>query len=197
MAIRKDILEKHKQLPVLQRYELIDRINLLDNIRDQALVAFLYLSACRVSEVCQYYTKENDKRILKGYSIQKKQLEIEDGVLKIFNVRTLKRRRTMFKTIPIIICKERKLYSILKTYLDTLGPEDYLFPITRQRAYQILGKVELFNHYLRHLRLTHLVTDYNFSSMELKQFVNWGNSKSADSYIHLNVDNLINKMQRG
>lgn len=217
MGIRDKLKSQDEGLPILERYEILERIDKLELDRDKAMVAFLYLTACRVSEVVRYIIEKNLKRQVvknrkskdgkmldapilkreyKGRSILKKQIEMRGNTLVISSVRSLKRRRYLPRAIPIIISKERKFVKILFDYIDPLDDEAELWPITRQRAYQILSEVGMFNHYLRHIRLTHMVTDYDFTAAELKKFVNWSSSTSADSYVHLDVKDLIAKMER-
>jgi len=157
MAVRKNLMEGREELPVLQKYELLDRIKQLEDLRYQALISFIYLTGARVEEVCKYIPR----------------------------------------AIPILIKKEQKFMEIIKEYLNTLNEDDPLFPIVRSRAYQIMSKVGLFPHYLRHLRLTHLTIEYGFRVAELMEFTGWGSSHSADSYIHLNVANLKDRMKGG
>ena len=114
--------------------------------------------------------------------------------MRIYNVRSLKRRGYKPRTIPCIIEKEGEFYQIFKKYYDSIGDDAFMFDYTRQRVYQVLGKAGLFPHWLRHHRATYLVLDYGLSAAELKQFFNWSNSAPADNYVHLNVDNLIDKM---
>jgi len=202
-------MEGREELPVLQKYELLDRIKQLEDLRYQALISFIYLTGARVEEVCKYIIEKNPKRIikkepapilertLKGQPILKKQITIDDEFMTIYNVRTLKRNKYIPRAIPILIKKEQKFMEIIKEYLNTLNEDDPLFPIVRSRAYQIMSKVGLFPHYLRHLRLTHLTIEYGFRVAELMEFTGWGSSHSADSYIHLNVANLKDRMKGG
>ena len=51
-----------------------------------------------------------------------------------------------------------------------------------------------YNHFFRHIRATHLTTDYGFSAQMLKKFFDWGSSNSADTYSHLDVEDLAKKL---
>ncbi len=200
MGIRQKIIETYKELRPLARYELLDIIHSMkgEHIeRDQALVSFLYLTGCRIEEVCKYIVpNKNGLNIYKGFPIQKKQVTSREGVVIIQNVRCLKRKKELRRNIPIIINDlDNKFLSLLLNYVLKLQEEDYLFNIGRVRAYQILSKVGLFPHYLRHIRLTHLVTDYGFSDAHLKQFTGWSDGRPASVYTHLNVENLIKQMK--
>ena len=213
MGIREELTKKGEQdLPKLEVYEIIDRIKMLQSDRDKALVAFLFLTACRISEVVHLYKEPKywkdpetgywwviGKRRFSSEGIKKKQIDIDysKDLMMINNVRTLKKKRHQSKTknIPIIISKEKALVDIFIKHLNTIDLDTTIFPITRQRAYQILIKADLFNHYMRHLRLTNLVVKYGFSAHQLKHFVNWVSIAPSDIYVHLNVEELIKQMR--
>lgn len=217
MGIRKDIIEEHKELLLLQSYEILDKVNLLNSLRDKALVSFLYLTGCRIEEVVKYIIERNPKReltnkqtkkkysapilerIKQGNGIKKKQLIFEDDNLTIYNIRCLKRKKdnAIKRTIPILLKeKEKPFVKLIQEYIKELDREQELFPITRARAYQILSEIGLFPHYLRHLRLTHLVIDYNFSNEHLRRFTGWTSGKPTDEYVHLSAEDLLEKMRR-
>lgn len=204
MAVRKqyEMVGRKLDLPILRRFEILNKIRLLDNLRDQALISFLYLTAARISEVVPFI-KEKSKtqleRVVVSGGIKRGQIEFVDSTIYITEVRSLKRKTAGHsnRTIPIVINEiEQPFIEILQSYLKTLDENDELFPITRQRSSQILEKVGLFNHYLRHLRLSHLSVDYNLSAAELQKYVNWATSFTSDYYVRLNVSDLVNKMKR-
>lgn len=201
----------------------MDKINQVRGglrIRNQALIAFLYLTGCRVEEVVKYRLETNPTRVLKkrevtpegfqriitvpspryqssfaGHPIYKKQIEERDNLIIIRNVRTLKRRTSFPRNIPIIKNKlEEPLIKIIKNYTDSVDDETPLFPFSRQWSAQILEKVGLFNHWLRHIRLTHLVTDYGFNGIQLQHFTGWADTNPSKHYVHLNIQNLIRVM---
>lgn len=248
MAIRKKLIQEHKEIPIIQRYELLDKIKKLDTfntVRDQSLISFLYLTACRIEEVVRYVIETSPQRtyrdskgnlkeapildpILAGNPIMKKEIEFrDDNVMLVHNVRILKRNninqllkgfRTQTgeiiadgelnaemgeirvkerKTVPVVPKKQEiPFIEYIQKYLKTIEEEDYLYSITRQRAGQILSKVGLFPHYLRHLRLTHLVLDYNFNSEALRRFTGWKDARPASYYVHLNVNDIIDMMKK-
>lgn len=219
MAIRAELTKNKQALKIIQRYELLDKIESFTGpyaLRNKALVSFLYLTGCRVEEVCKFIKEKNLKRIRKnkvtkeissapilerqqiGEPLKKKQVEFRENNVIIHNVRCLKRRSVQIvRSIPVPK-KEREhaFISFVLAYMLELQPEDYLFDLTRQRIYVILSGVGLYPHYLRHLRMSHLAVDYNFSSADLKQFTGWTTSKTADEYIHLNITDLVNKMAK-
>lgn len=204
MATRKILTKEGKSEPkIIARYELLDRINSINSgtkIRDQAFISFVFLTGCRVSEVTNFYEEKltPGNRFIKEISIKKKQISVDfdKDLMMIYNVRTLKKQRLVYRNIPVIISKERDILAYFFRYLDKLTPEQMLFPFTRQRAYQIVSGIGLYNHYLRHLRLTDLTIRYNFSAHHLKNFVHWSSINPSDSYVHLNIQDLIDKMKR-
>lgn len=209
MAIRTKLLNEAGEPVILARYELIDRINRLNTnnpIRDKAMAAFLYLTGARVEEVCRYviekrkreYAEDITERKLAGEPIRKKQIEVreDEGCIIVQNVRTLKRKKHVPRSIPIILTeKEQKIVNIFMQYYARLDEEDALFDLSRQRIYIILGHANLHPHYLRHLRNSHLAIDYGFNSADIRAYNGWSSSLTADRYVHLNVDDLIKKMK--
>lgn len=221
MAIRKELIQKYKELPPLARFELIDKINKLTTSytdRDRAFICFLYLTGCRVEEVTKYVKEKNLKlqktvkqqdgrkekvsqpivaNSLEGLPITKKQLEFQEGLMIVRGVRCLKRKVKALRSIPVVYKpQEMPFITILLDYVNKLSDEEELFPIGRSWSYQLLEKVGLFPHYLRHIRLTHLAIDYSFSEMELQRFTGWTDGRPTKAYVHLNVSDLIEKMRR-
>lgn len=221
MAIRKKLTKGGKEEPPrLQRYEILDRIEQIKGYkatRNKAMISLLYLTGCRIEEVCNYIierrldrtiTKVNKdgkktqvrepifKRRKVGNSIIKKQFEFTRDSILIHNVRCLKRRKRVTRSIPIVYTRQEEPFiKYVLDYLKILEPEDKLFPITRSRANQILEKVDLYPHYLRHLRATHLVTSNGFDTEHLKKFFGWSSGETAANYVHLNVDDIIHKLR--
>jgi len=166
---------------------IIDQINDTNSCkpsRDKALIALEYLTGARVSELLA----------IKRLHIERKNI-IGKDFLVINQMRVLKRRKPMLRTVLILIEKEKELCQIAINYIDSIGMEDRLFPMTRQRAWQIIDKhTGYFNHFFRHMRTTHLTVDYGFTAQELKKFFGWASSKMADSYSHLQVIDIAKKM---
>lgn len=216
MTIRKTLTELERPLDKWEILERIKRIQGFNEVRDQALGAFLYLTGCRIEEVLPYRKERNLNRTLKnkktgervaapimkltetGQPIIKKQVEIYKDHIKINTVRCLKRRKSIYRNVVIPINeREKEFINILLKYIATLSDDSALFPIKRARAYQIFSKVGLYNHYFRHIRSTVLVTDYNLSPNDLQHFYGWKSSASGDAYIHLATKDLLKKMGVG
>jgi len=195
MEIRKQLKSKNNdEIPALKRFQVFDAIRLCNVDRDKALIAFLYLTGARIEEVVKFKRKGE----LVGKPLRKKHIEIRDSHIIVHSVRTLKQSKAGNRTIPITRNSlENGLIQIFLRYHDTLKEEDdYLFNITRQRGHQILQKVGIFPHLLRHSRNTHLVQDYDFTVPQLQQFNGWKRADTPSHYVHLKVQNLLDKMSK-
>lgn len=217
MAVRKTIKELEGDIRSLDRHEVLSKLERLKGEfaeRNQALGAFLYLTGCRIEEVLSYRKERNLNRVMldkktgqkvstpiiktieMGQPLLRRQLVFEDSYIRVDTVRCLKRRKQVYRTLVIPINKlELPFINMFTKYAGPLEPEAVLFPIKRARAYQIFSKVGLFPHYFRHMRSTVLSTDYAFSPTDLKHFHGWRSSASGDSYVHLNFQDLLKKMQ--
>ena len=196
MQLRKELIKKHNAVPAYNRYEIINCCKQCNSLRDQALICFLYLSACRIEELVKFI---KDGKLL-GEPIVKNQIEetTEKGVplIRINGVRCLKQKKKRTRTIPLYRNKlDVYFFDTIKQYLDSIVVlETRLWDFTRQRGHQILSKVGLFPHLLRHARVTHLVRDYDFSVPHLQMFTGWSRSDTAMAYTHLNIKDIINKL---
>jgi site-specific recombinase XerD len=168
--------------------------------RDRALFCFLYLTGARVDEIV-----EGKKKV----GVKKKDLELAKINKKDFlvvSLYTLKNRKHPIRRVPIPIKREGILVKYVLDYVEKLDSEQYLFPFTKQRAWQIIrsilekykknkkNKFMNANHFLRHCRLTHLVTIYDFTDQDLVQFTGWSSSLPATIYSHLRFKDLARKM---
>lgn len=190
--------------------QLLVTLQAMDNQRDAALCAFIYLTGCRISEIVGkekvipiYKKNEEGKRELIG----EKRITIpplykenvnheEEDVLLVTNVSCLKRRDGVPKrNIPIRISSDRGFVELFIDYYNGLPNGSPLFPITRQRAWQIVNKkLGLYTHYLIHERCTYLVTKKGLTDMHLKQLRGWSDTKPAQAYVHLRWQDLADKI---
>lgn len=176
-----------------------------DIIKVKAMVAFIYLTACRVSEMVGHreYVIEEDIKVEKWHNtIQKQDIEFieQDGkpFALIHNVVILKRRKAieLHRTIPINLEREKELWAYVQAYLDTLPyPEMYLFKMERTTAYKkIRFGTGYWPHYFRHARITNLVKEYGFDVIGLVNFTGWAKPEMAMEYAHIRPTDLMRKM---
>jgi len=69
-----------------------------------------------------------------------------------------------------------------------------LFNFGKTRAYQIIRQATGWNnHWLRHLRATHLVLYHDFNEQLLIKFMGWTNSLPAKHYMELKWTDILDK----
>lgn len=197
MAVRRKMLEEFKDIRALDYWEIeraLDSIKSNNAVRDRALISFLFLSGCRISEVVNY--KRQGK--IEGLPMVKRQIELTPEFIVIHDVRTLKRRKKFNRVIPIMATSEREqpFINAVMHYLITLGDDAPLFDMTRQNAFLIVERAGLFPHLLRHSRNTINMRYYNMTAYHLQRFNGWGDTRSGDSYVHLNVGDIMQTMKQ-
>jgi hypothetical protein len=112
----------------------------------------------------------------------------KDGELKvmIISMQNRKNKEQARKNIPIVIEREKEFVDIIQAYIGSMDLETPLFPINKHRAYQIISKYMKMNcHFLRDIRLSHLVILYHRDGSRLKQFAGWHDLKPASRYVQL------------
>lgn len=152
---------------------------------EKCMVSILYLSACRVSELCL---------------VRKRDVVIDGSVLRLSLV--TKKRRGKYKdeirTISISINEDtKKFVDAIKNYLIMVNykPEDMmLFNGERSARDKIKNHTGHAPHCFRHSRLTHLARR-GFTEFELQKFVNWGTTNVAKEYVHLNSLHITNRLE--
>lgn len=190
---------------------LLYTIQQLSNQRDAALVAFIYLTGCRISEILGkkkvipiYEGKGKERLKVSAKEVIILPLKYEDVVqfneeiILIQNIPCLKYRNTVpRRNTPLKLnsADDKPFIDIFMSYYRTLQPGATLFDMSRQRAWQIVNKkLGVFTHYLIHERCTELVTKRGLTDLYLKQLRGWKDTRPAGIYAHLNWQDLAEKL---
>lgn len=195
---------KAEDIKELTREALLNKIYSIQNQRDRALAAFIYLTGCRISEILGktkiIKTKQNGEihqREAVIPPIMKEDVEkLTEDIILIHNVPSLKwREKIPRRNIPLKISSDKEFIKVFIEYYNTLPNDSPLFSMTRQRAWQIINKeLGVFTHFLIHQRCTDLVVRKGFTDLYLKRFRGWRDTRPAEVYTHLNWEDLAQKM---
>lgn len=165
--------------------------------RNRALFVLEYLTAGRIGEIAK--------------RVQKSDFEIirieNQKFLQISNFYTEKNKKHPKRELIVPIEKEQVLVDMFLEYLGSLNDQDVVFNKTRQRAWQIIRPIILANkpkseenrnmnanHYLRHVRNSHLVNVYGFNEFELQEWNGWSDTKPARFYVQIRKRDIARKM---
>jgi len=161
-------------------------------LRNKCLIALLYLTARRISElVGRVAIYENQIDRWEGVFIEDfrtGRLEEEDTLR--MRYRVLKRGHSKNSLKVVMAFVDMRLSDPLSQHvtewLRYLKHKGYnkVFNITRQRAWQIITEIDsnIWNHWFRHLRLTHVSDTMN--PWELKEFAKFARLETALAYVH-------------
>jgi len=144
------MIEKHTDLEVLGKQDLTktsqkvkkkdfakywdkafinERISQVSNYKHKMLIKFLWMTGVRITE---------------AVNLTKGDIDFENYVMQ---VKWLKSRKYNFRNVPL----HPAIIDVLQLYTASLKDSDRVFPITRQRAYQITKKyLDGSPHQLRH-----------------------------------------------
>lgn len=160
------------------------------------LIALMYITGGRISEVLK----------LKKGNIQPHEKKKDYYVV---TLRTLKRRKKMYRNVLLNIDRDKWVLDLLNSYFKEY-PTNFLFSfyfnrktedgkirlLSRQYGYFMVKRMTagLNPHYFRHARATNLVKQFGFNDQELTFYMGWANSAMASVYVHLNLDVLTKKL---
>jgi len=180
--------DKQKELQQQKIPSMVEMKNILISIPDErhrVLLTLMYLTAGRVSEIVEdlkkgdiFFTERKERKVM---------------LIDMPNKKHKKRKR---KEIPIPLDREDEGFfaQIIINYLRFLSDEDVLFGFSRQRAWQITQKYGFNPHFLRHIRLTHLVVYHDFNEFLLAKFAGWTDTRPAKHYMELRWTDILDKM---
>lgn len=148
-------------------------------------MAILYWSGRRVSEVLA----------LERNSFVKSKAQKEKPIL-LAEFKILKKKYELKIRTPIP--KDDPIAGIVWDYIkwfDKKGYKGRLFPISPQRAWQIVKDIDpnINDHWWRHVRASHLGTV--MGPMELCAYFGWSDIRMALRYTHSNPVSVLTKME--
>ena len=163
----------------------------MDDLRTRALYLVLYVTASRIREVI----RDSKKDLM---SIKKKDIsfiERNDRRIILIDIRNEKNKTKHRKEIPLVLDKDENIiiWKMIKEYLDMICLEDELFPFSYRYAYRLLEPY-CNPHWLRHIRLTHLITVYDFNESLLSKYAGWTDSRPAKHYAELRWTDFLDKL---
>src|SRR3990167_8643318 len=148
-----------------------------------AFIALSYLSAGRVSEIVNR---------IKVKHISYDTLEDEEKrIRKFMTIRlpyTLKNKKHPARILVSPIDKEAVFVEFIENYIkiDKLNRDDVMFPFSRVKGWKIIKKATgERHHWLRHCRISHLISLYNYNEAEIMRNAGWSNTKPLSTYAHL------------
>lgn len=172
----------------LPSYEgMIKLILDIDDKNLRALMAVAYLTGARATEYL---------------SLKREDIEVEERGgrhLLVFSLKNNKNPRTKEKkaTIPYDDKEEVRLLIPVLDYVDKIPKGQLLFDLNLRQANRYfnhifksaLGK-KLSSHYIRHIRLTHLVRYKHFDAFRLQLWAGWSSMVVADNYMKLDYESF-------
>ena len=150
----------------------------------KSLIAFLYITASRISEVVRVFKPED---II--------QLDYKEG-LAVLRLKVLKNPNQKYRFLYLPL-NDPFLETALN-YIATKQPGSPVWGFSRQYAYReirklgwFIGRKDLHPHLFRHSRLTHLALYQGFSESMLQAYVGWANTEQAKRYVNVHARQLL------
>jgi len=188
--------------------------------RDAALLAALFIGGFRAGEcVREVFHKDGQVEITSGLKRENvKVIKDTDQPHVLFeNCMSLKghkkipgteytsddgkrhhqtKRVPLYRIFPTPI--DEPITNTFLTYVEKIKPDQYIFPITPTRAYQIVTAVDpdIWTHWFRAQRAAQLAREYGFTLHILMEFFQWKDMKTALRYASMGYHSLLEKMPK-
>ena len=163
------------------QYELFRVAQTFEKPMEKCLFILTYLTGGRISEVIPLIRTNFEKIYFK----ERERLNI--------NMINRKNRRRHKKTISIPYDKEGQFVDDILPYINSRGNRLFTFN-TPRRGHQIISKIGMNPHWLRHIRLTHLVTIYGLNEQQVIRFAGWSDGRPSARYMELRWQDIAEKM---
>jgi integrase len=176
---------------ILSEDEIYKLIQAADNYRDKALIAVLYESACRVSELL---------------TLRLKHVRFDKyGASILVSGKTGERPIRLINSVPYL----QKWLNVhpakdnLEAPVFSRARGDIFRPLSKREVYGLVGKLskrariekKVHPHMLRHSRLTELAS--KLKEPELRLFAGWTNSSDMPAiYVHLSARDVDEAIRR-
>ena len=164
--------------------------------RDAAIIATLFLTGGRVSEVLSLIVDDFDLSnqeviILRHMDVSKRFKKTGE---KIVNGKKEWITEKVFAHRSFAILKKEPLVPFLLDYLVTLKPGAKLFSLSRVRIYQIVRKLSgMYPHWFRAQRACQLAEEHDLGLNEIMNFFQWRDQMTAMRYTSLGWRALARK----
>lgn len=181
---------KKERIPSVEN--ILDLVKGIRNKQSQALFIITYLTAGRMQEIVRY-----DRHDEKRPSIRHSDFKIvnkNDRTILLIDLRNEKNKvkHRKYIPIPLDISFNKELWNLLVDYLNECDTQE-LFPFGYKKAYKILTSItDNWNpHFIRHIRLTHLVTVYGYREHQLTLYAGWTDARPAKCYLEMRWEDLL------
>jgi integrase len=187
----KQIYAKKEKIPTVNG--ILDLAKSISNDRDRCLFVLTYLTAGRMQELVRYSGKDENRDSVKGGDIEIK--EKNGRKVLLINLRNEKHLTRHRKDLPVPLdIKENQLFfELISGYLESIEDNEEVFKIGYKRAYVIITQINPYwnPHFIRHIRLTHLVTVYGYREHQLMLYAGWSDPRPAKHYLELRWEDLM------
>lgn len=176
---------------------LVDLIKRAKSLRDAALIATLFLTGGRISEVLSLRRKDFDLTVepevivLRRMMISKRHKKIGEHIVN-GEKKWITEKILAYRSFAIR--KDELIAPALLSYLETLSPDDILFPFSRQWAHKIVRDLSgQWPHWFRAQRACQLAEDHDLDINSLMEFFKWRDQKTAMQYTNMGWRGLARK----